>query len=404
MVSISPYSNQTMRRAGVLGALQPQPTDLLLELISLYRADPRARKIDVGVGVYRNEAGVTPVLRAVKEAERRLLVEQDSKSYLGAAGDIHFCELLRPLIFGSALASDRRIVGIQAPGGTGALRLAAELIGRARPDATVHLGLPTWPVHHSVFTATRLAERPYDYVDLDRQAIRFDAMMAALGAAVPGDAVLLHAACHNPTGADLNAAQWRAVAEICAVRGLVPILDFAYQGFGDGMDEDAGGLRLVVAAVDEAIVTYSCDKNFGQYRDRVGAIYVKTTSPGRAAVVQGHLQAIARAMWSMPPDHGAAVVRLILEDATLVDDWQAELKVMRDRVNGVRQRLAVMDSRLAAIGAQRGLFSTLPLGAEKVALLAREDAIYMAVPGRINIAGLLPEQIERFGQCLIARL
>jgi aspartate/tyrosine/aromatic aminotransferase len=221
---------------------------------------------------------------------------------------------------------------------------------------------------------------------------------------VPGDAVLLHAACHNPTGADLNDAQWRAVAEICAVRGLVPIVDFAYQGLGEGMDEDAGGLRLVVAAVDEAIVTYSCDKNFGQYRDRVGAIYVKTTSPGRAAVVQGHVQAIARAMWSMPPDHGAAVVRLILEDATLAADWQAELKAMRDRVNGVRQRLAVMDSRLAAIGAQRGLFSTLPLGAEKVALLAREDAIYMAVPGRINIAGLLPEQIERFGQCLIAQL
>ena len=370
-------------------------SDSLLKLIALANADSRADKIDVGVGVYRDGQGRTPVMRAVKAAEKKLWETQDSKGYLGSAGDTLFPDLLKPIVLGPH-AADERIVGLQTPGGCGALRLGFQLIQRANPSARVLIGLPTWPNHVPIVSGCGLEIVEYPYYDRDGRRTRFEAMMAAIAAASAGDVVLLHGCCHNPTGADLNADQWAEVTRATAERGLIPFVDIAYQGLGRGLDEDAAGLRGVLESCDEVLVSQSCDKNFGVYRDRVGCLFIKTSSRQASENALGHVLQIAREMWSMPPDHGGAVVRTVLQDAGLTADWRVELEEMRGRIVRIRERLASADPRLEFIRHQMGMFSMLPLTPEQVLDLRERHAIYMADSGRFNVLGMADDAVDRF--------
>ena len=374
--------------------LKPQAPDALLALIGMYAADPRADKIDLGVGVYRDESGATPVFRSVKAAEKLLAETQASKSYLGPEGDARYTDLLKPIIFGAAVGEG--LTGVQTPGGTGALRLAAELIAAAKPATKVWLGTPTWPNHPPVFASAGLALATYRYFDQAAQAIRFEEMVEALSNADAGDVVLLHGCCHNPTGANLTAEHWAEIAKIVARRGLVPLVDLAYQGLGGGLDEDAAGLRTILDASDDVIVAYSCDKNFGLYRDRVGALYVRSRSKARAELVQSNMQALARANWSMPPDHGAAIVRTILDTPELDADWRKELTSMRERIVAVRHALADGDTWLEPLRAQEGMFALLPLSPDQVKILREKHGVYMAGSGRVNLAGLTLKTVPQF--------
>jgi aromatic-amino-acid transaminase len=394
--------NTLVASDGLFGALAPQPPDGLLALIGLFRADARPDKLDLGVGVYRDLDGATPVFRAVKAAEASLLEHQPTKAYLGPEGDLGFLERLKPIIFARALQAD--IFGIQTPGGTGALRLGAELIATARPGARMFMGLPTWPNHPQIFDHTGLRIVPYPYFDDHTQSIRFDAMMGVLETAERGDALLLQACCHNPTGADLSMDQWGAVADLVARRGLTPLIDLAYQGLGAGLEEDAAGMRLVLDAAPDSLLAYSCDKNFGLYRERVGALFAVSHSPARVALAASNIKALARANWSMPPDHGAAVVRLILESEPLTQDWKAELEGMRTRVIEVRQTLAAAAPSLRGLVRQHGMFAQLPLSPAQVAGIRERHGVYMAGSGRINLAGLTPATVPRFAQAYAACL
>ncbi len=390
-----PMLSETAERAMGLADLPPVHSDSLLELIAMCNADPREHKIDAGVGVFRDGEGRTPILKVMKAAEQRLVDGQESKSYLGGAGDKRFAELLRPIVLGEH-AGDPRIVGVQTPGGCGALRLGFELVRTFNPQSRVLVGTPTWPNHPPIIRAVGLELAEYPYYDRDSGAVRFDDMRAALRAAGAGDVVLLHGCCHNPTGADLSDSQWDEVTAIVAERGLIPFVDIAYQGFGRGLDEDARGLRGILDACDEVIVAQSCDKNFSVYRDRVGSLLLKTASKDDSAKAMAHVMQRAREMWSMPPDHGAAAARIILDDPQLRADWLVELEAMRSRINTVRARLAAADPRLAFIGTQFGMFSMLPLTKEKVLKLREEHAIYMADSGRFNVVGIADRDIDRF--------
>jgi aromatic-amino-acid transaminase len=384
--------------------LEDQPIDPLLQLIALANADPRPEKMDVGVGVYRDAGGGTPILRAVKEAERRLWETQDTKAYLGSAGDIRFTELIRPIVFGDAGARDDRIVGVQTPGGCGALRLGADLIEKADPEARIFVGQPTWPNHGPLIECAGVEMVKTPYYDTAGRSILFDEMMSALQGARAGDLILLHGCCHNPTGADLSLDQWKALAELVSSRGLIPFVDLAYQGLGNGLDADAEGTRLIVEAADQALVAQSCDKNFGLYRERTGSLFIKASSAAGAKLAFGNLLQLARTMWSMPPDHGAAVVRIVLEDQQLRADWQAELEEMCARIRMLRARLAGFDPRLAYIGEQNGMFSMLPLSSEDVLALRKSHGIYMAGSGRFNVVGLSDENVESFAAAVVGRM
>jgi aromatic-amino-acid transaminase len=390
-------------KARGLADLPPVQSDSLLQLIALCAADPRAEKIDVGVGVFRDGAGRTPILKVMKEAEKRLNATQETKAYLGSGGDKHFAELLRPILLGEH-AGDERIAGLQTPGGCGALRLGFELIATANRQARVLVGTPTWPNHPPIIHSVRLETVEYPYYERGQGSIRFDAMMDGLSSAQAGDVALLHGCCHNPTGADLDEDQWRQVVRVVAERGLIPLIDIAYQGFGRGLDEDAVGVRMMLAACDEVIIAQSCDKNFSCYRDRVGSLFVKTGSIQATATAMAHVSQRAREMWSMPPDHGAAAARIILDDPQLRADWLVELAAMRDRINAVRRQLAAADPRLAFIGRQFGMFSMLPLSKAQVLKLREDEAIYMADSGRFNVVGMSEPQIDRFTTAVVAAL
>jgi aromatic-amino-acid transaminase len=386
-----------------LSELAPVPPDALLALIALCNADQRADKIDVGVGVFRDSRGRTPILEVMKRAEQILIETQESKSYLGSGGDKRFTELLRPFLLGRH-AGDERIVGLQTPGGCGALRLAFELIAAANPKARVLVGNPTWPNHPPVITAAGLEIVDYPYYDKAAGRIRFDEMLSALRQGQPGDVALLHACCHNPTGADLTEEQWDDVIAVVAELGLLPMVDIAYQGFGRGLAEDAYGLHGLLDVCDEVLIAQSCDKNFSAYRDRVGSLFVKTGSKSSSDTAMAHLAQISRQMWSMPPDHGAAACRIILDTPELAGRWGEELDAMRNRINSVRQRIAGADPRLAYIGQQYGMFSMLPFTREQVVSLREQHAIYMADSGRFNVVGMGDEAIDRFITAIVDTL
>lgn len=388
--------------SSVFTGLTPQAPDSLLSLIGLYRRDPRPGKIDLGVGVFRDDHGATPVLEAVKAAERILLDTQATKSYLGPEGDIGFLDLLKPIIFGDAVSHE--MFGVQTPGGTGAVRLACELLKAAKPDIRMFIGAATWPNHTQILDQLGIETVTFRHYDQRAQRIGFDDMMAALETARAGDAVLLHACCHNPSGADYSLEQWAAIAAVVARKGITPLIDLAYQGLGLGLEEDAAGMRLVLAAAEDGLLAYSCDKNFGLYRERVGALYTLTRDAATLDLAASNIRALARTNWSMPPDHGAATVRIILESEALTKLWKSELDAMRTRVADLRQRLAKAVPLLAPLAGQHGLFALLPLSPAQVARLRDDHAIYMAGSGRINLAGLTVDTIDTFARALNACL
>ena len=394
---------ETHTKARGLADLAPVAEDALIALIGMVNADPRPDKIDVGVGVFRDSAGRTPVLKVIKKAEAILQATQETKGYLGSAGDKRFAELIRPILLGEH-ANDERIAGVQTPGGCGALRLGFELIATVNRNARVFLGTPSWPNHAPIIRAVGLECVEYPYYERGQATIRFEDMLATLSNGEAGDVALLHGCCHNPTGADLSDEQWREVTRVVVDRGLIPFVDIAYQGFGRGLDEDARGLRGILTACEEVIVAQSCDKNFSVYRDRVGSLFVKTGSAGATATAMGHVFQRAREMWSMPPDHGAAAVHIVLDDPQLHADWLVELAAMRDRINSVRQRIASADRRLAFIGGQYGMFSMLPLSKDQVLKLRAEHSIYMADSGRFNVVGMGDHQIDRFIAAVVEAL
>ena len=383
----------------MLDTLEAQSPDALLALIKMYAADDRADKIDLGVGVYRTDTGDTPVFRSIKQAERWLVDEQDSKSYLGPEGDTQFVERLMPYIFGKDADMGGRIAGMQTPGGTGAVRLAVAIAKQAGADR-VHMGAPSWPNHVQILNDVGIEAVLFDHANADGSA-NIDALIAAIENASGGDVVLLHACCHNPTGVDYTQDEWNRIARALADNGVLPIIDAAYHGLGAGLEEDVAGLRTVLAAVPEALIAYSCDKNFGMYRDRVGAFYVMAKEPGDLAAIMSNANALARANWSMPPDHGGAAVRVILSDEDLTAAWLEELAEMRARLNRVRAGLAAADNEvgglnLAPLADQNGLFAMLPLGKDQIVRLREDHGIYMAGSGRINIAGLTSGNMPKF--------
>ncbi len=378
----------------------PEPkADPLLELIGRYRADNRPHKIDLGVGVYRNDNGETPVLAAVKAAEAKLHTDQDSKSYLGLTGDSGFVDAYGDVIFGNC---DRVVSGAQAPGGSGALRLAAEVFKTAYPDNTLWIGTPTWPNHLPLTESAGVKTKTYEYFSKQRQTVEFEQMLTALDSAKPGDAVLLHGCCHNPTGADLDIAQWQQVADLLFEKELLPIIDIAYHGLGRGLEDDLAGTRLIVKHNPQTLVAASCSKNFGLYRDRVGAVYIAASDQQLATRCQALFGHIARRMYSMPPDHGAAAVRIILEDSELRKQWKDELDTMVNRVVSLRNEIALVGEtlNLKFVAEQRGMFSLLPLNPQQVDQMIDEHAVYLAGDGRINIAGCQLAQVPRFIEAL----
>ncbi|HKT72503.1 MAG TPA: amino acid aminotransferase [Steroidobacteraceae bacterium] len=390
--------------------LERLPTDPILGLMTAFRADTDPRKVDVGVGVYRDDRGETPVLQAVRRAEQAVLARQTTKAYVGASGNLGFNEAMERLILGPQhpVLAAGRVRSIQAPGGCGALRLGAELIRVASPDAIVHVSNPTWANHVPLLTGSGLKLERYPYYDPAQGKLQFESMAAALDQLPARSVVLLHASCHNPTGADLSEAQWRQVLEIVRRRSLIPFIDLAYQGLGTGVDADAYGIRLFAAELPEVLVAVSCSKNFGLYRERTGVLHVVNDSTAAADATLSQLVRIARSLYSMPPDHGAAIVHEILTQPALKDQWIAEVGSMRQRMSGLRSELvarlatACPQHGFAFISAQQGMFSLLGLPKEQVRELREEHHVFMTDDSRINVAGLRADNLEYFARAIAA--
>jgi len=383
------------------------PGDPILGLMDLYRADPNPAKLDLGVGVYKDAQGLTPIPRAVKLAEQRLVDSEQTKSYIGGHGDAQFGALLLRQVLGSrAIALGEQRAGCtQAPGGTGALRLAGEFIAKCLPGRSIWLSDPTWPIHETLFTAAGLRVQHYPYVGADNR-LDVDGMLAALQQVPAGDVVLLHACCHNPTGFDLDHDDWLRVLEVVRARELLPLFDFAYQGFGDGLEEDAWAVRLFAETLPEMLITSSCSKNFGLYRERTGALIAVTSDAERLLDVRSQLASLARNLWSTPPAHGAAVVATILGDEPLRQIWQDEVERMRRRIASLRAGLVEaltpygLAERFAHIAQQRGMFSYTGLTAEQVRRLRAEDSVYLVESGRANVAGLDAERLDALAKAI----
>ncbi|MBL8265838.1 aromatic amino acid transaminase [Steroidobacter sp.] len=388
--------------------LQALPEDPILGLMAAFRADPAPVKIDLGVGVYKDEHGKTPVLAAVRAAEAAVLAEQQTKTYLGPAGNEQFNALMSQLILGdkhTALTSGR-VRALQAPGGCGALRLGAELLTTTGSRPTIHVSDPTWANHVPLLSGAGLKLERYPYFDTRSGTVRFDAMLERLNTLPAGDVVLLHGCCHNPTGADLSLAQWRQIADVLLQRRLIPYVDLAYQGLGEGITEDSEGTRLIAATVPEALIAVSCSKNFGLYRERVGLLMVLAGNETQAVASASHLRKIARGIYSMPPDHGAAIVARILSDAKLSNDWRNEVNAMRERMMTLRRALSkalaatCTAEMAAAVDQQRGMFSTLAVTPEAADTLREKHHIYMTRDGRINIAGISLESVDYIARAI----
>ena len=375
-------------------AIARVPGDPILGLMEAYAKDSNPNKFDLGVGVFKDAKGLTPVPVAVKVAEQRLLDNQASKSYVGGHGDAVFGRLICELVLGdeSPLLTAQRVGATQTPGGTGALRLSAELIKHCLPGRGIWLSDPTWPIHETLFASAGLAVHHYPYVGADNR-LNVPAMLAALESAPKGDVVLLHACCHNPTGFDLSQQDWLAVLEVVRRRELLPLIDFAYQGFGDGLEEDAWMVRRFAAELPELLITSSCSKNFGLYRERTGALLVCSSDAQKLLDVRSQLALLARNLWSTPPDHGAAVVAQILGDPALKHLWVEEVDAMRQRIAQLRTGLVEalaphgLGERFAHIAQQRGMFSYTGLSAEQVTQLRERHSVYLVSTGRANIAG-----------------
>ncbi|KPG95277.1 MULTISPECIES: amino acid aminotransferase [Pseudomonas] len=383
------------------------PGDPILGLMEAYAQDSNPRKFDLGVGVYKDAQGLTPIPEAVKIAEARLVESQDTKTYIGGHGNPLFGKVINELVLGadSKLIAEQRAGATQTPGGTGALRLAADFIAQCLPGKGVWLSNPTWPIHETIFAAAGVKVSHYPYVGSDNR-LDVEAMLAVLNEVPKGDVVLLHACCHNPTGFDLNHDDWRRVLDVVHSRNLLPLIDFAYQGFGDGLEQDAWSTRLFAAEVPELLITSSCSKNFGLYRDRTGALIVCAKSADKLIDIRSQLANIARNLWSTPPDHGAAVVATILADPELKARWADEVEAMRLRIAQLRSGLVEalephgLRERFAHIGVQRGMFSYTGLSPEQVKQLREHHSVYMVSSGRANVAGIDATRLALLAQAI----
>ena len=392
--------------------LKGLPADPILGLLTQFRDDPNPAKVDLGVGVYKDETGHTPILHSVKQAEAHRLATEQTKVYIGPTGSGAFNQLITELAFGpehAAVLADR-IRTVSTPGGTGALRVAADFIQRCKPGVTVWVSDPTWANHSGLFETAGLTVKTYPYYDYDNKSIKFDEMLACLSQIDEQDVVLLHACCHNPSGADLTPAQWDKVVATLASRGCLPLIDMAYQGFGEGIDEDAYGVRAMAAKVDNMLLCTSCSKNFGLYRERIGACSLIAKDAAQADIALSVMLYVIRCIYSMPPAHGAAIVEIILGSEQLKAQWQGELKGMRDRINGNR---AVLVDKLHALGVERnfgfiadekGMFSFLGITPEQVSRLKQEYAIYMVDSSRISIAGISHANVDYLAKSIAAVL
>ncbi|MDX1677112.1 amino acid aminotransferase [Arsukibacterium sp.] len=386
--------------------LQTVATDPILGLMAEYKADPNPNKVDLGVGVYKDEQGHTAVLKCVKEAEALRLKQEDSKTYIGMAGDLTFNNHIEKLAFGKAhqVLMANRVTTAHTPGGTGALRVAAEFIKRANPDATIWVTTPTWANHISLFQAAGLKVKEYAYYDYSTKGLQSEQMFADLSKVPAGDVVLVHACCHNPSGMDLNFEQWQRFTTIAKERGFTPLVDMAYQGFGAGLDEDAAGLRYLADNVPELLLCSSCSKNFGLYRERIGAVSIVTENSKVAEIARVNLLSVVRSIYSMPPAHGAIIVSHILDSQELTTLWHQELAEMRNRINAYRQLII---DKLAAEGVtddfsfitrQHGMFSFLGISKAQIERLKSEFSIYMVGSSRVSIAGLNHSNIDYFAK------
>ena len=391
----------------MLTDLTPQPADKILALMQMFREDPREQKIDLGVGVYRNAEGITPVMRAVKAAERQLVETQATKAYTGLAGDPAFAKAMRGLILGEA-DDEARIAAIATPGGTGAIRQGLELMRYADPEATIWLSTPTWPNHPSIVKYLGVPAQSYRYFDNATRSVDFEGMKADLRQAKKGDLILLHGCCHNPTGANLTQEQWGEVADLLDETGAIPFVDIAYQGFGDGLEADAYGPRLLAKRMPEMILAASCSKNFGVYRERTGLLMALASDPKAKAETQATLNFLNRQNYSFPPDHGARVVQMILDDPALRSDWENELEDVRTGMLALREQLATElrqrtnSDQFDFIAHHRGMFSRLGISPEKVEALREEHGIYMIGDSRMNIAGLNADTVPVLAAAIVA--
>ncbi|TDO16690.1 MULTISPECIES: aromatic amino acid transaminase [Halomonas] len=385
------------------------PGDAILGLIEAYKKDTNPQKVDLGVGVYKDAQGNTPVMRAVKEAEALLLKNETTKTYIGSHGSATYGEVILPLVLGegSPVLQTKRASATQSPGGTGALRLAGDFIAQQMPGKAIWVSDPTWPNHLGIFPAAGLTLRKYPYVDAENR-LDFDGMLAALEQIPEGDVVLLHACCHNPTGFDLSREQWQQVMEVVRERQLLPLIDFAYQGFGEGLDEDAYGVRLMAENLDEVIITSSCSKNFGIYCERTGCLIMVAKNNEQMENVRSQIAIVARENYSNPPAHGGAIVSEILHSAELAAIWREELTEMRDRINTLRRDFVEalkpygLAQQYACVAEQRGMFSYTGLTPEQVDRLRDEYGIYMVRSGRANVAGFSHENLAYLTKAIAA--
>lgn len=386
--------------------LKPQPADKILALVQKFKEDPRPQKIDLGVGVYKNAEGVTPVMRAVKAAEHQLWQDETTKSYVGLTGDPAFSDGMIQMVLGDAVPRGA-VAAAATPGGTGAVRQAFELARLANPDVRVFVSNPTWPNHVSMLRYLGIEMVPYRYFDEATCGVDFEGMTADLAQAKAGDVVLLHGCCHNPTGANLNTAQWQSVVDLLSKSGATPMIDIAYQGFGDGLEEDAAATRLIAASLPETIIAASCSKNFGIYRERTGLLMAISQDVSKQLVTQGTLAYLNRQNFSFPPDHGARLVTIVLNDPALCADWKAELEQVRLGMLDLRQNLATElqsragSDRFGFLAQHRGMFSRLGTTPDMVERLRVEHAIYMVGDSRMNIAGLNATSVPILAQAIV---
>lgn len=387
-------------------SLKEQPADKILALMQKYKEDPRESKIDLGVGVYKNAEGLTPVMRAVKTAEQQLWERETTKSYVGLVGDPQFSDVMVDLVLSDSVARGN-VAAAATPGGTGAVRQAFELLKMANPDVRVFVSDPTWPNHLSILKYLDLPVVPYRYFDSETRGVDFAGMMEDLADARSGDVILLHGCCHNPTGANLNMSQWQEVVDFLNTSGATPMIDIAYQGFGDGLQEDAAGTRLVASSVPETVIAASCSKNFGIYRERTGLLMVVSQDASAKGLNQSTLAFLNRQNFSFPPDHGARLVTMVLSDPALRADWAAELEEVRLGMLDLRTQLASELQRLSGsdrfgfLAEHRGMFSRLGASAEHVEKLRADHAVYMVGDSRMNIAGLNSATVPVLAQAII---
>ena len=392
--------------------LKPVAIDPILGLMVAFKADNRAEKIDLGVGVYQDDRGRTPVMASVKEAESRLMELETTKSYQGMAGDPDYNQRMMELLLGKdhSILSTGRVKSIQAPGGSGALRVGAEVIRRARPESKLWVGMPTWPNHIPLLGSAGFDIKQYPYYDVDARQVDTDKMMEALRQVPVGDLVLLHGCCHNPTGADLTNEQWDSIADLALERGFIPFIDTAYQGLGNGLDEDAYGMRMMAERLPEVIIASSCSKNFGLYRERTGSITFIAETSEQADIVVSQAMSTARSIYSMPPAHGALLVSMVLGDPQLRSQWEAELEGVRLRIKSMRNLLCDSLENNAAgmdfshIKRQNGMFSFLGITTPQLERLRTEFGIYIVSSTRINLAGVNSNNIEYLTQSLLTVL